>query len=107
MTVTLIQTLPVLRSGNSKGSDRPETKFTNEAATENEEYEEEESEEKESGAEKQLMMWFQSKGYPNPSNLNDKYARGWEQFLEIREKTGEVQTRGPLLTGPHWVMYPA
>lgn len=46
-----------------------------------------EEKEEETGAEKQLMMWFQSKGYPNPAHLNDKYQNGWQQFLEIKKKT--------------------
>lgn len=53
----------------------------------------EENEEKETGAEKQLLMWFQSKGYPNPSHLNEKYQNGWEQFLEIREQSAEAVAR--------------
>lgn len=53
----------------------------------------EENEEKESGAEKQLLMWFQSKGYPNPSNLNEKYQNGWEQFLEIKKRSQSAVAR--------------
>ncbi len=49
--------------------------------------------EKETGAEKQLAMWVHSKGYPNPNNLNDKYQAAWEQYLEIKKKTADVQTR--------------
>lgn len=60
---------------------------------------EEEEYEKESGAEKQLSMWFQSKGYPNPNNLNDKYAAAWEEFLEIREKTNSNAAR---VTAANW-----
>ncbi|MBK8953144.1 MAG: hypothetical protein IPM85_13625 [Chitinophagaceae bacterium] len=48
--------------------------------------EENEEKEKETGAEKQLMMWFQSKGYPNPNNLSGKYQAAWQQYLEIKEK---------------------
>ena len=38
-------------------------------------------EDKETGAEKQLVMWFQSKGYPEASNLNDKYEAAWKNTL--------------------------
>jgi len=54
---------------------------------------ENENEEKETGAEKQLLMWFQSKGYPNPSHLNEKYQHGWQQFLDIRKQTSESVAR--------------
>lgn len=60
---------------------------------------EEEEFEKESGAEKQLSMWFQSKGYPNPNNLNDKYAAAWEEFLEIRKRTHSNAAR---VTAANW-----
>jgi len=57
----------------------------------------EESEEgekvREDGPEKQLAMWFHSKGYPNPGNLNGKYAAAWEQFLEIKKKSAKFETR--------------
>lgn len=59
----------------------------------------EENEEKETGAEKQLLMWFQSKGYPNPSNLNEKYQNGWEQFLEIRKQSSSAEVR---TTAANW-----
>lgn len=51
-----------------------------------------EEEEEESGADKQMSMWFQSKAYPNPYNLNQKYQRAWEQAKKIKIK-GE-QNRG-------------
>jgi photosystem II stability/assembly factor-like uncharacterized protein len=53
-----------------------------------------ESEKKEeSGADRHLMMWFQSKGYPNPDNLGGRYAAAWEQFLEIRRRTAPKDYR--------------
>jgi hypothetical protein len=58
-----------------------------------EENEEEENEEKETGADRQLTMWFQSKAYPNPNNLNDKYARAWEQYLELKKRSNEGLAR--------------
>jgi hypothetical protein len=48
---------------------------------------------KETGSEKQLAMWFHSKGYPEPSNLSGKFQAGWQQYLDIKEKTGSHQTR--------------
>ncbi len=48
---------------------------------------------KETGAEKQLAMWFHSKGYPNPNKLNEKYQAAWEQYLEVKKKTSDVQAR--------------
>jgi len=55
--------------------------------------EENESEEREDGPEKQLAMWFHSKGYPNPDNLGDKYEAGWEQYLEIKRRTRPKYSR--------------
>jgi photosystem II stability/assembly factor-like uncharacterized protein len=48
---------------------------------------EEEEEEKQSGAGRQLMSWFQAKGYPDPTYLTDKYQRAWQQALELKAKT--------------------
>jgi hypothetical protein len=58
-----------------------------------EQYQEIEESEKETGADKQLAMWFQSKGYPNPNNLNDKYQAGWQQFLELKKKKTKFNSR--------------
>ena len=52
---------------------------------ETEENEESEENEEEDGAEKQLLSWFQSKGYPNPENLNLKYEAAWQQYLAIKK----------------------
>ncbi|HKP31852.1 MAG TPA: hypothetical protein VJT83_03975, partial [Chitinophagaceae bacterium] len=38
---------------------------------------EEEEEERQSGAEKQLASWLWSRGYPDPSNINQKYIDAW------------------------------
>jgi hypothetical protein len=59
----------------------------------------EQSEEKETGADKQLSMWFQSKGYPNPYNLSEKYQAAWQQYLEIKKKTIQSDSR---LTAANW-----
>lgn len=50
---------------------------------------EEEEEEKQSGAGRQLMSWFQAKGYPDPTYMTDKYQRAWQQVLELKEKTNQ------------------
>jgi photosystem II stability/assembly factor-like uncharacterized protein len=43
-----------------------------------------------SGADKQLASWFWNKGYPDPSNLSQKYLAAWEQGLEIKENTRKL-----------------
>lgn len=64
---------------------------------ENEEQYEREGEEgeegEEYGADKQLTGWFQSKAYPNPNNLNDKYQAAWQQYLEIKKKNPKYNSR--------------
>lgn len=62
--------------------------FNKEEETEHEdEYEnEEEEEEEETGADKQLMMWFQQKGYPDASNLAQKYMSAWEQAVKMKNQ---------------------
>ncbi|MFN8289284.1 MAG: hypothetical protein U0U70_03385 [Chitinophagaceae bacterium] len=52
-----------------------------------------EEEEEETGADKQLMMWFQSKGYPEPQDLSGKYQRAWEQYQEIKSRTDKYVSR--------------
>lgn len=42
---------------------------------------------KQSRADKQLSMWFQAKGYPNPENLSSKYEAAWQQHLELRNSS--------------------
>ncbi|MBL7749605.1 MAG: hypothetical protein JNM19_19355, partial [Chitinophagaceae bacterium] len=49
--------------------------------------------EKETGSQKQLAMWFQSKGYPNPNNLSGKYEAAWQEYLEIKQRTNQQETR--------------
>lgn len=60
-------------------------------AQENDEEEGEENE-KQSGASKQLMTWFQAKGYPDARNMSAKYQAAWEQHLQIKggTKAGDV-----------------
>ena len=58
-----------------------------------EQSEENEEGEKETGAEKQLAMWFHSKGYPNPNNLNEKYQAAWGQYIEIKRKSNPKGSR--------------
>ncbi len=54
-----------------------------------EEEEDDEGDEKQSGAGKQLNSWYWAKGYPDPQNLSNKYQAAWEQYLEIKKKTGD------------------
>ncbi len=49
----------------------------------------EEEDEKQSGAGKQLNSWYWAKGYPDPQNLSNKYQAAWEQYLEIKKRTGD------------------
>jgi Secretion system C-terminal sorting domain len=60
---------------------------------ENEEQYKEGEKEEESGADKELSLWFQSKGYPNPNNLNDKYQAAWQQYLELKNKNTKFNSR--------------
>ncbi|MGH2554022.1 MAG: WD40/YVTN/BNR-like repeat-containing protein, partial [Chitinophagaceae bacterium] len=70
----------------------PKSKTNNTANLEQvKEYDDEEEEE--SGADKQLAMWFQSKGYPNPVNLNDKYQAAWQQYLELKKKRTKFDSK--------------
>ncbi len=46
----------------------------------------EKEEKEEYGADKQLTMWFQSKAYPEPNNLSEKYIRGWQQAVRLRQQ---------------------
>lgn len=61
--------------------------------------EKEGEEEKEDGPEKQLAMWFHSKGYPNPDNLGGKYEAAWKQYLELKKKSTKDLTR---VTASNW-----
>lgn len=49
--------------------------------------EEEQEEGHQTGAEKQMMTWLWSKGYPEPTNLTQKYENAWEQYKEIKKNT--------------------
>ncbi|MBL0152147.1 MAG: T9SS type A sorting domain-containing protein [Chitinophagaceae bacterium] len=62
---------------------------------EREEYREngEEEEENEAGIDKQLGMWFYSRAYPEPNNLDAKYAAAWQQYLQIRNDNEQVYNR--------------
>lgn len=65
-------------------------KFSNKIESENEAPG---TEEKESGADRQLSMWFQSRAYPDPENLDSKYQKAWEQFQSFRSNRAVA---GPL-----------
>jgi hypothetical protein len=71
------------RPASQKGKDelREETK------------EKEEEEKEEYGADKELTSWFAAKGFPNPTNLNGKYQAAWQQYQEIKKRTGQDQAR--------------
>ncbi|MCB0714422.1 MAG: T9SS type A sorting domain-containing protein [Chitinophagaceae bacterium] len=66
------------------------TKKEKNAQEENEEFE------KESGAALQLSSWFQSKGYPNPENLNGKYQQAWEEYKAIKKNTESILQTGEI-----------
>ena len=59
-----------------------------------------EDEEKEAGIEKDMMFWFQSRAYPDPYFLDDKYARAWQQALKLKEKNTWAYTR---VEAANWV----
>ena len=59
-----------------------------------------EDEEKEAGIEKDMMFWFQSRAYPDPYFLDDKYARAWQQALQLKEKNTSAYTR---IQAANWV----
>lgn len=46
-----------------------------------------------SGAAYQLSNWFQSKAYPNPENLSDKYQKAWDQYIEIKNNSAQPDRR--------------
>lgn len=45
----------------------------------------EEKEERDAGIDKELSQWWWSKGYPDPRNIDGKYAKAWERALEMRQ----------------------
>ena len=48
-------------------------------------------EEKESGADKQMASWWWNRAYPDPTDINHKFYRGWIQAQAMR--TREVRSR--------------
>jgi len=75
---------------NSSSKHDGKSEFSSEDKDEREEEGEEgenEENEKQSGAGRQLMSWFQAKGYPDASNMSEKYQTAWEQF-EKSKNTG-------------------
>lgn len=54
---------------------------------ERENEEEENEEEEQNGADKQLSSWFQAKGYPDASNLSQKYAAAWVEYQELKKRS--------------------
>jgi photosystem II stability/assembly factor-like uncharacterized protein len=59
-----------------------------------------EGEEQESGLDKAMDMWFQSRAYPDPYYLDDKYLRGWEQAKKLRNQT--IMTKGSGVQNGSW-----
>ncbi len=49
-----------------------------------------EEKEKFTDADKHMNMWFWSRAYPDPTNLNEKYLTGWQQFLQLKENTNKI-----------------
>src|SRR5437660_10390054 len=45
-----------------------------------------EENEKESGADRQLMSWFWSRAYPDPTDLNHKFYSAWLQAQAMRHR---------------------
>ena len=50
----------------------------------NEKQQREEIEPSESGADRQMALWFQSRAWPDPYYLSQKYERGWRQFQDLK-----------------------
>ena len=48
--------------------------------------EEEEENERESGADKQMASWWWSRAYPDPTDINHKFYRGWIQAQAMRTR---------------------
>jgi photosystem II stability/assembly factor-like uncharacterized protein len=63
--------------------------------------EENDNDEVEGGVEKEMAMWFLSRAYPDPYNLNEKYQRGWEQAIRIRKN--QLALRGQQINSGAWV----
>ena len=65
--------------------------------TDDKKYEEEHGEkEKEAGVEKQMSSWWWSRAYPDPSNINDKFYRGWLHAQAMKEPEIRTQRSGML-----------
>lgn len=48
--------------------------------------------EKFTDADKQMESWWWSRSYPDPININEKYLKGWQQFLDIKEEAKYFKT---------------
>src|SRR4051812_635188 len=89
LTAVLFAALPVYLIVNKY---TPKENTQGEKSYEREE-DEEEGEEREAGVEKEMMSWYQSRGYPNPYFMNLKYQRAWEQFKKLKDEAGNPATR--------------
>ncbi len=61
---------------------------------EREREEEEGGEGRQTGAEKQMMSWMWSRGYPDPTNLNAKFWAAWQEYKEIKANTNAILNNG-------------
>ncbi len=67
------------------------------------ESEEEEEEERESGADKSLGIWWWSRAYPEPGDINEKFYQGWLRAQELKKPevyygTGEAKENETIST---------
>ena len=57
---------------------------------------EEEREGHQTGADKQLASWLWTRGYPDATNMTQKYLKAWEEYKELKSNTAALlgnQTR--------------
>lgn len=73
----------ILAIGCSRGSSEKKSQEDQKRFT----YNGEKKKEKQSGAARQLMGWFQAKGYPDARNMSAKYMAAWEQYIQLKGGT--------------------
>jgi photosystem II stability/assembly factor-like uncharacterized protein len=54
----------------------------------------EEDEDKDAGIDKEMSQWWWSRGYPDPANIEAKYAQAWERALEMRKPEVKMAAGG-------------
>ncbi|MBI5856458.1 MAG: T9SS type A sorting domain-containing protein [Sphingobacteriales bacterium] len=62
----------------------------------------ENEEEEENGADKQLSTWFQTKGYPDASNLTGKYQNAWHEYREFKKNRPYGQSHSRIEGMGNW-----